>query len=82
MNRVDSSRIAITRAKNHGHDVRDGVVASDAFLPFSDNVEVFSEAGIVLVVQPGGSIRDQEVIDVAKERGINMVFTGTRHFRH
>ncbi len=82
MNRVDSSRIAITRARNHDFDVAGSVVASDAFLPFSDNIDTFSEAGISLVVQPGGSIRDNEVIEVAKAKGINMVFTGKRHFRH
>ena len=82
MNRVDSSRISIIRARRFDFDVKGSVVASDAFLPFSDNIDEFSEAGVSLVVQPGGSIRDAEVIEVAKSKNIKMVFTGHRHFRH
>ena len=82
MNRVDSSRIAIHRAQSNNHQVRGAVVASDAFLPFRDNVDVFSEAGISLIVQPGGSIRDDEVVSAVSEKGMRMIFTGKRFFRH
>ena len=82
MNRVDSSRFAISRAESNNHVVKGSVVASDAFLPFSDNIDVFAKAGISLVVQPGGSIRDREVIDAAIAKGVDMVFTGQRFFRH
>lgn len=82
MNRVDSSRIAIHRAKSYGHVVEGAVVASDAFLPFRDNIDVFSEAGISLVVQPGGSIRDEEVVAAVQEKQMRMVCTGVRFFRH
>ncbi len=82
MSRVDSVRIAIEKAKQHGHDPRGAVLASDAFFPFADNVELAAAAGISLVIQPGGSMRDQEVIDAANKHGIAMLFTGIRHFRH
>lgn len=81
-NRVDALRIAIANARKHGHDPRGSVLASDAFLPFADNVEVAAEAGISFIVQPGGSVRDHEVIDAVLEHDIAMTFTGTRHFRH
>ncbi|MDO4667960.1 MAG: bifunctional phosphoribosylaminoimidazolecarboxamide formyltransferase/IMP cyclohydrolase [Streptococcus sp.] len=78
-NRVASVRIAIEQAK----DRLDGaVLASDAFFPFADNVEEIAKAGIKAIIQPGGSVRDQESIDVADKYGIAMVFTGVRHFRH
>ncbi len=82
MSRVDSVRIAIEKARQHGHDPKGSVMASDAFLPFADNVDLAASAGIGVIVQPGGSVRDQEVIDAATKHGIAMLFTGTRHFRH
>jgi phosphoribosylaminoimidazolecarboxamide formyltransferase/IMP cyclohydrolase len=82
MSRVDSVRIAIEKARAHGHDPRGATLASDAFFPFADNVELAAEAGISRIIQPGGSVRDAEVIEAAKKHGIEMVFTGTRHFRH
>lgn len=82
MSRVDSVRIAIEKARAHGHDPRGAVLASDAFFPFADNVELAAAAGIALIVQPGGSMRDGEVIDAANKHGIAMLFTGMRHFRH
>jgi phosphoribosylaminoimidazolecarboxamide formyltransferase/IMP cyclohydrolase len=78
-NRVDSSRIAAAKAAGRAVG---GACASDAFFPFPDGLEVVIEAGVAAVVQPGGSIRDDEVITTADERGIAMVFTGERHFRH
>ncbi len=78
-NRVDAVRIAIERA---GERAAGSVLASDAFFPFSDNVEVAAAAGIAAIVQPGGSVRDAEVIEAANRLGVSMVFTGVRHFRH
>ncbi|MBX2833704.1 MAG: bifunctional phosphoribosylaminoimidazolecarboxamide formyltransferase/IMP cyclohydrolase [Micavibrio sp.] len=89
MSRVDSARIAAWKAteaaKEMGLDTpltKGSVVASDAFFPFADGLISAAEAGVTAVIQPGGSIRDQEVIDAANERGLAMVFTGMRHFRH
>jgi phosphoribosylaminoimidazolecarboxamide formyltransferase/IMP cyclohydrolase len=82
MSRVDSVRIAIEKARTHGHDPRGAVLASDAFFPFADNVELAAEAGIGLIIQPGGSMRDGEVIAAAQKHRIAMLFTGMRHFRH
>ncbi len=82
MSRVDSTRIAGMKAQNAGLDLRGSVVASDAFFPFRDGLDVLAEAGAVAVTQPGGSMRDEEVIAAADEHGIAMVFTGARHFRH
>ena len=82
MSRVDSTRIAGMKAQNAGLDLRGSVVASDAFFPFRDGLDVLAEAGAVAVIQPGGSLRDEEVIAAADEHGIAMVFTGARHFRH
>ena len=78
-NRVDSARIAADRA---GDRAVGGVCASDAFFPFRDGLDVAAAAGIAAVIQPGGSVRDAEVIDAADEHGMAMVFTGQRHFRH
>lgn len=78
-NRVASVRIALEQVKNR---LDGAVLASDAFFPFADSIEEIAEAGIKAVIQPGGSVRDQESIDAANERGIAMVFTGIRHFRH
>jgi phosphoribosylaminoimidazolecarboxamide formyltransferase/IMP cyclohydrolase len=82
MSRVDSTRIASIKAKNAGLSLRGSVVASDAFFPFRDGLDVVAKAGARAVIQPGGSVRDKEVIAAADEHGIAMVFTGMRHFRH
>jgi len=82
MSRVDSTRIAATKAKAAGLSLAGSVVASDAFFPFRDGLDVVADNGAVAVIQPGGSMRDDEVIAAADERGITMVFTGVRHFRH
>jgi phosphoribosylaminoimidazolecarboxamide formyltransferase/IMP cyclohydrolase len=82
MSRVDSARIAAAKAASARLDLRGSVVASDAFFPFRDGLEVLAEAGAAAVIQPGGSVRDDEVIAAADERGVAMVFTGMRHFRH
>lgn len=78
-NRVGSVKIAIEQAAYH---LEDAVLASDAFFPFADNVEEIAQAGIKAIIQPGGSVRDQDAIDAADKAGIAMVFTGARHFRH
>ena len=78
-NRLDSARIAAERAAGRAVG---GVCASDAFFPFRDGLDAAAEAGIAAVIQPGGSVRDDEVIAAADEHGIAMVFTGQRHFRH
>jgi len=82
MSRVVSSRIAAMKAKDEGLTVEGAVMASDAFFPFRDGLDVAAEFGIKAVIQPGGSMRDDEVIAAANEHGIAMVFTGMRHFRH
>ncbi len=82
MSRVDSARIASIKAQNAGLQLAGSAVASDAFFPFRDGLDVVVAAGATCVVQPGGSMRDQEVIDAADEQGIVMALTGTRHFRH
>src|SRR5690606_16978418 len=80
--RVDALRQAIEKANNFGFDLRGTVMASDAFFPFPDCVQIASEAGITAVIQPGGSIKDQLSIDYCNENNVAMVFTGTRHFKH
>ncbi|WP_395688248.1 bifunctional phosphoribosylaminoimidazolecarboxamide formyltransferase/IMP cyclohydrolase [Caenimonas koreensis] len=82
MSRVDSARIASIKAHNAGLDMKGTVVASDAFFPFRDGLDVVIDAGATCVIQPGGSMRDDEVIAAADERGVAMVFSGVRHFRH
>jgi phosphoribosylaminoimidazolecarboxamide formyltransferase/IMP cyclohydrolase len=82
MSRVDAVRIALEKAREHGHDLRGAVLASDAFFPFADGPRLALEAGVDAIVQPGGSRRDQEVVDAAAAAGAAMVFTGRRHFRH
>ena len=82
MSRVDSSKIAVRKAGEGGHDLTGAVLASDAFFPFRDAVDAAAEAGVQAVIQPGGSIRDDEVLAAANEHGISMVFTGRRLFRH
>jgi len=79
VNRVDSARLAVTRA---GERVKGSVAASDAFFPFADGLQILIDAGVIAVVQPGGSVRDEEVIAAAQNAGIAMFFTGTRHFSH
>jgi len=79
MSRVDSVRIAIEKA---GDRTRGAVLASDAFFPFPDGVELALEAGVAAILQPGGSVRDAAVIEVCDRRNAAMVFTGLRHFRH
>ena len=82
MSRVVSSRIAAMKAKDEGLTVAGAVMASDAFFPFRDGLDVAAEFGIKAVIQPGGSMRDNEVIAAADEHGMAMVLTGMRHFRH
>jgi phosphoribosylaminoimidazolecarboxamide formyltransferase / IMP cyclohydrolase len=82
MSRIDSSEIAVSKARKSGLDLTGSVVASDAFFPFADGLLAAAESGSRAVIQPGGSVRDDEVIAAADEHGLAMVFTGTRHFRH
>ncbi len=82
MSRVNSARIAAIKAEHAGLDVKGSVMASDAFFPFRDGIDNAAEVGISAVIQPGGSIRDEEVIAAADEHGMAMVFTSMRHFRH
>ena len=80
MSRVDSVKVAVMTAAPGS--LKGSVVASDAFFPFRDGLDAVAEAGATAVVQPGGSVKDAEVIAAADERGLAMVFTGRRHFRH
>ena len=82
MSRVDSARIASMKASSAKLSLAGSVVASDAFFPFRDGLDAVIDAGAVAVIQPGGSMRDDEVIAAADERGIAIAFTGVRHFRH
>ena len=82
MSRVDSARIASIKAENAGLSLKGSVIASDAFFPFRDGVDVVAQAGATAIIQPGGSVRDDEVIAAADEHGAAMVLTGVRHFRH
>jgi len=82
MSRIYSTRIAAIKAADAGFTVKHSVMASDAFFPFRDNVDTAFEHGVTAIIQPGGSIRDPEVIAAADEHGLAMVFTGMRHFRH
>ena len=82
MSRVDSSRIAVWKAGEAGLDLKGSVIASDAMFPFADGLQAAIEAGATACIQPGGSMRDQEVIDAADAAGLAMIFTGHRHFRH
>jgi phosphoribosylaminoimidazolecarboxamide formyltransferase/IMP cyclohydrolase len=82
MSRLDSARIASIKAQHANLSLSGTAVASDAFFPFRDGLDVVVDAGATCVIQPGGSMRDQEVIDAANERGVAMVFSGVRHFRH
>ena len=80
--RVDAVKQAIEKAERFGFDLKGAVLASDAFFPFGDSVEIASEAGISSFIQPGGSVRDVDSIEMCNRKGVSMVFTGTRHFRH
>ncbi|HEV7133260.1 MAG TPA: bifunctional phosphoribosylaminoimidazolecarboxamide formyltransferase/IMP cyclohydrolase [Gaiellaceae bacterium] len=82
MSRVDSVRIAVEKAAEFGHDAAGAALASDAFFPFADGPQIALDAGATSIVQPGGSKRDQDVIDAVERAGATMVFTGRRHFRH
>ena len=82
MSRVDSSRIAVWKASEAKLDLKGSIVASDAFFPFPDGLETVVQAGATAVIQPGGSVKDADVIAAADRLGIAMVFTGVRHFRH
>jgi phosphoribosylaminoimidazolecarboxamide formyltransferase/IMP cyclohydrolase len=82
MSRVYSTRIAAIKAADEDLDVSGSVLASDAFFPFRDGIDAAAETGVAAIIQPGGSMRDDEVIEAANEHGLAMVFTGMRHFRH
>ncbi len=80
--RVDALKQAIEKAHSFGFDLNGSVMASDAYFPFADSVEIAHKAGITAIVQPGGSVKDQDSIDYCSSNGIAMVFTGIRHFKH
>jgi phosphoribosylaminoimidazolecarboxamide formyltransferase / IMP cyclohydrolase len=82
MSRVDAVRIAVEKAREHGHDLAGAVLASDAFFPFADGPQLALEAGVAALIQPGGSRRDEEVVEAVRAAGAAMVLTGRRHFRH
>jgi len=82
MSRIDSAQIAASKALERGFDTKGCCMASDAFFPFRDGIDAAAKIGITSVIQPGGSMRDQEVIDAANEANMAMLFTGIRHFRH
>ncbi|HRP08527.1 MAG TPA: bifunctional phosphoribosylaminoimidazolecarboxamide formyltransferase/IMP cyclohydrolase, partial [Gemmatimonadales bacterium] len=82
MSRVDAAFVAVHKAGNAGHDPRGAALASDGFFPFPDGVELVAEAGVTAIIQPGGSVRDAEVIAAADRLGVAMVMTGRRMFRH
>ena len=82
MSRVDASRIAVWKANEAGLSLKGSVVCSDAFFPFPDGLIAAAEAGATAAIQPGGSMRDTEVISAADERSVAMAFTAVRHFRH
>ena len=80
--RVDALRHAIEKAKAFEFELKGAVMASDAFFPFADSIELAHQAGITSVIQPGGSVRDKETVDYCNQNGLSMVFTGNRHFKH
>ncbi len=82
MSRVDAARLAVMRGREHGHKLGGAAVASDAFFPFRDGLDVVAEAGAAAVIHPGGSVRDEEIVAAADEHGMAMVATGIRHFKH
>jgi phosphoribosylaminoimidazolecarboxamide formyltransferase / IMP cyclohydrolase len=79
---VDAVRLAVEKAREHGHELAGAVLASDAFFPFPDGPQVALEAGVRAIIQPGGSKRDDEVVAAVEKAGAAMVFTARRHFRH
>ncbi|MDD3726642.1 MAG: bifunctional phosphoribosylaminoimidazolecarboxamide formyltransferase/IMP cyclohydrolase, partial [Candidatus Ratteibacteria bacterium] len=83
MSRYDSARVAVMKMRdNFKVEIKPLVVASDAFFPFPDSIDVLKEVGVSAIIQPGGSLKDKEVIDACDKYGIAMILTGTRHFRH
>ena len=82
MSRIDSTQIAASKAKERGFETKGCSMASDAFFPFRDGIDAATAMGISSIIQPGGSIRDDEVIEAADEANVAMIFTGMRHFRH
>jgi len=82
MSRVDSSEVAVMKSQKSKLSLRGSVVASDAFFPFRDGVDAAAQAGATAVIQPGGSVKDEEVIAASNEHGMTMIFTGVRHFKH
>jgi phosphoribosylaminoimidazolecarboxamide formyltransferase/IMP cyclohydrolase len=82
MSRIYSARIAAIKAEDEGLIIKGAVMASDAFFPFRDGIDAAAASGIAAIIQPGGSVRDDEVIEAADENAMTMVFTGERHFRH
>jgi phosphoribosylaminoimidazolecarboxamide formyltransferase/IMP cyclohydrolase len=80
--RVDAAKAAISKAKDMGLDIKGAALASEAFFPFRDSVDAAAAAGVKAIIEPGGSIRDDEVIKAADEQGIALYFTGVRHFLH
>lgn len=82
MKRIDAAKLAAMIAQDHGEELRGCAMASDAFFPFRDGIDFAAKLGITAVIQPGGSIKDADVIRAADEHGMTMIFTGIRHFRH
>ena len=82
MSRVVSTKIAFMKAEEEGLDVANCVLASDAFFPFRDNIDFAASRGVLHIIQPGGSVKDDEVIKAAEEKNLTMTFTGVRHFKH
>jgi phosphoribosylaminoimidazolecarboxamide formyltransferase/IMP cyclohydrolase len=82
MSRVDSSFMAVHKARQQGHDPKGSVMASDGFFPFADGVDEAADAGVTAIIQPGGSVRDAEVVAAANRHDSAMIITGTRQFRH
>ena len=82
MSRIDSTNIAKTKAKNHGLSLKGCVMASEAFFPFRDNVDLAKKIGVTAIIQPGGSISDKDIIDVANKHKMSMVLSGIRVFKH
>ena len=82
MSRIDATKIAIQKARQNKFDLNDAVVASDAFFPFKDNIEEIAKSGASCIIQPGGSIKDGEIIAAAENLGLSMILTKVRHFRH
>jgi phosphoribosylaminoimidazolecarboxamide formyltransferase/IMP cyclohydrolase len=82
MSRVDSAMIGVMKAKEAGKPIEGSCMASDAFFPFRDGIDAAAEASVASVIEPGGSIRDKEVIGAANEHGMSLVFSGIRHFNH